>query len=309
MASVSDKKSTRFSPALMVEFAPPRKPRTWPLWSALALSLVLHAGVIKTHFVDPMLDAFSKVPRKLEVVLVNAKHKKPPVDAQALAQANLDGGGNTDADRMAKSPLPAMDNDLKGDDYEQLQKKQQALAAEAQELIRQIHQQKTSKTQVDVEKLKPQEVGVPTDVGDAELQKQLDIARLEAQLTKEYEAYQKKPRRKYITARTRESSSALYYSVWKNKVEHVGELNYPKGLYGSLKLVVTIRKDGSLDDVEVIKSSGNKKLDVAAAKVVMLAGPFQAPGAAVLGEDNRLSIISTFTFTNTGKLNSTLENE
>ena len=297
------------TPAQMVQFAPPRKTPVWPIWFALSVSLIMHAGIIKTHFVDPLLHALNNMPRKLEVVLVNSKHARPPADPQALAQANLDGGGNTEQDRMAKSPLPARDQDQNGDSLEQMRKQQQALSAENAELLEQVHQQKTAKTQVQlVEKVLPQPGEQTLDGTDA-LQRDLEIARLEAQISKEYEAYQKKPRRKYVTARTLESQSALYYSVWKSKIEHVGELNYPVGLYGVLKLVVTIRPDGSMDSIEIIKSSGNKRLDASAVHIVKQSAPFKIPSRSLLGDDNRLSIISTFTFMNSGKLSSKLGDE
>jgi protein TonB len=76
-----------------------------PLRIAITVSVLVHGALLGVHFAAPQAFRFAPADPGLEVVLVNAKHHKKPLKAEALAQANLDGGGNADAGR-AKSPLP-----------------------------------------------------------------------------------------------------------------------------------------------------------------------------------------------------------
>ena len=59
------------------------------------ISVAIHAIVLSIHFAPKVVKDFGRGP-PLEVALVNAKTKEKPVKAEVLAQANLDGGGNTD---------------------------------------------------------------------------------------------------------------------------------------------------------------------------------------------------------------------
>lgn len=105
----------------------------------------------------------------------------------------------------------------------------------------------------------------------------MDIARLKAQVDQDYDEYQKRPKRKFVGARTKEYRFARYVEDWRIKVERIGNLNYPeearKGkLYGNLQLTVSIRADGSLESIEINRSSGKKILDNAAINIVKLSG-------------------------------------
>ena len=80
-------------------------PQNRTLIIAIAFSVLVHGALLAVRFAAPDAFHFQPADPGLEVILVNAKHDKKPVKAQALAQANLDGGGNADAGR-AKSPLP-----------------------------------------------------------------------------------------------------------------------------------------------------------------------------------------------------------
>ncbi len=108
------------------------------------------------------------------------------------------------------------------------------------------------------------------------IQRSREIIRLEAQIAKDYEAYQKRPKRKYIGARTKEYRFARYVEDWRTKVERIGNLNYPEAakkdrLYGTLILTVGIMADGKVESIEINRSSGNKVLDQAAINIVKLA--------------------------------------
>ena len=109
------------------------------------------------------------------------------------------------------------------------------------------------------------------------LQRSLDIARLKAQIAEDHEAYQKRPKRRFVGARTTEYRFARYVEDWRLKVERIGNMNYPEEakrqkLYGNLQLTVGIRADGSLESIGINRSSGIKVLDDAAIRIVRLAG-------------------------------------
>ena len=109
------------------------------------------------------------------------------------------------------------------------------------------------------------------------LQRSLDIARLRAQVDQDHDDYQKRPKRKFVGARTKEYRFARYVEDWRIKVERIGNLNYPEAarkgkLYGNLQLTVSIRADGSLEAIEINRSSGEKILDQAAINIVKLSG-------------------------------------
>ena len=78
------------------------------LAATLAASIVLHAVVLALKFSPFDLSVFDRSGPPLEVALVNAKSKTKPTKAEILAQHHLDGGGNTDANRRAKTPLPVL---------------------------------------------------------------------------------------------------------------------------------------------------------------------------------------------------------
>ena len=135
----------------------------------------------------------------------------------------------------------------------------------------------------------------------------MEIARLEAQVSQDWDAYQKRPKRKFLGARTSEYIYARYVEDWRAKVEKVGNLNYPEEaklqkLYGTLQLTVSIKADGSLENVEINRSSGYKLLDQAAIRIVRLAAPYAAFSDEIRKKVDILSITRTWIFTRADQL-------
>ncbi len=269
------------------------------------VSLALHAFVLfGIGFVLPDPRKAADFLQPLEVVLVNAKSKTRPTKADALAQHNLDGGGNTAEDRRAASPLPNISDD-KQFMLEQSARRVQQLEQEAKRLLTQAN----STYSVAQEQIRNQQQPNEREAGEDEEQRNLEIARLEAQIKKDFEAYQKLPRRKFIGARTQEYRFAQYIEDWRIKVERIGNLNYPdaarqKKIFGSLQLTVSIRADGSLENMEVSRSSGQPILDAAAQRIVKLAAPFAAFPPNIRKDTDILSITRTWFFTQSDKLQS-----
>ncbi len=129
---------------------------------------------------------------------------------------------------------------------------------------------------------------------------------MEAQISRQFDEYSKRPRKKCVGARVSEAVEAQYVEDWRQKVERVGNLNYPdmaRGrLYGNLVLTVGIRADGELESLEINRPSGHKVLDDAALRIVRLASPYGAFPSALRRNVDILVITRTWTFTNNDKL-------
>jgi protein TonB len=267
------------------------------LGAALGLSLALHAAALAVHFTFPQAVRSSAQSPTLEVVLVNAKTKERPATAEVLAQANLDRGGNVDEDRRAKTPLPVTEPRKPGKDLADAERRLQQLEAQQQRLLAQT----STPERVAPEPPKaPPAPEVPAPSGRDLADLSLAAMRLQAQIDRQIDDYQKRPRKKFIGANAREYRFAQYEEDWRIKVERVGTLNYPAEArgkhYGHLRLTVTIRADGSVESVELDRSSGLKVLDAAAFKIVQMASPFAAFPAEIRRDTDLLVITRTWFF-------------
>ena len=133
------------------------------------------------------------------------------------------------------------------------------------------------------------------------MQRTLESMRLEAQIAKQMEAYQKRPKRRFVGARAEEYRFARYLEDWRMKIEGVGNRNYPaaareKKLYGSLLITVGIRANGTLESIMIDRPSGQKILDLAAKKIVEMAAPFAPFPADIRRDTDILYITRTWTF-------------
>jgi protein TonB len=146
----------------------------------------------------------------------------------------------------------------------------------------------------------PAEQAAPQPTGRDLADLALAAMRLQAQIDKQIDDYQKRPRKKFIGANAAEYRFAQYEEDWRAKVERFGTVNYPaeaRGkLYGNLRLTVTIRPDGSVEAIELDRSSGLKVLDAAAFKIVKMAGPFAAFPASIRRDTDLLIITRTWFF-------------
>lgn len=274
---------------------------------ALLISFFVHAIIVfGITFKLPNIE-FNNKATPLEVVLVNSKSKSKPNKADSLAQANLDGGGNTDDNRRAKTPFPLSPSHKQSIKVSQAKQKTKKLEQEAKRLMTAVNsKKKIPQSDSRTEKSKK---GKKTMNTSELIQRSREIIRLEAQVAKDYEAYQKRPKRKFIGARTKEYRFARYVEDWRVKVERIGNLNYPEAakkdrLYGNLQLTVGIMADGTLESIEINRSSGNKILDEAAIKIVKLAGQNGfAPFPPDISRDTDiLHITRTWMFTRSDEL-------
>ncbi len=274
-------------------------PRDRVLGMAVGISMLLHAVAlsIQFKFPDALHRRFANQP--LEVVLVNAKTREKPSKAEVLAQANLDRGGNVDQRRRAKTPLPVTAPRNPGKDVAEAQRRVQQLEARQQRLLAQARQTRSS-VPVETPRQAPAEEATPKPSGRDLADLSLAAMRLQAQIDKRIEEYQKRPRKKFIGARATEYRFAQYEEDWRMKVERIGTLNYPpeaRGkLYGNLRLTVTIRPDGTVESVELDRSSGLPVLDAAAFKIVRMASPYAGFPPEIRRDTDLLVITRTWFF-------------
>jgi periplasmic protein TonB len=299
MAAV-ERKLARGRPAA-IERLPPRM-RAALVFSAIIHLLIIYGVTVRT----PDRALFDNQRAQMEVVLVNAKSKAPPVKADALAQHNLDGGGNTDARRQAQSPLPVLPDQQRETDVKLALRRVEQLQREARQLMTQTQsptQVETTPTPAPPAATQPVEPETYQALQASDLrQRSIEIARLEAKIARDWDEIQQRPRRRFIGARTQEYRFARYVEDWRQKIERVGELNYPQAardqkLSGTLMVTVAIKADGSVERVDINKPSGNKILDEAARRIVQLAAPFGAFPADIAKDVDVLHITRSWTFT------------
>jgi protein TonB len=270
---------------------------------ALSISFILHIFMLGSDFTAAK--PHKKVrDRGLEVILVNSHsiRKPDPKTAQALAQTNLDGGGNTDQDRRAKTFLKPNQNTQDGEQLEQARRRVEAMEVEQRELTAPNSKIKTRKPQKEAFDTT---FATPTEGVDL-LDSSRAMARLEAEIAKNIDEYNKRPRKTFIGARTQEYRFAQYIEDWRQKVERWGTLNYPEAargkLYGTLTLTVTLNKSGEVLDISVDKPSRHKVLDDAAIRIVRMAAPYASFPPNISLDTDQLVITRTWTFTRSDSL-------
>jgi protein TonB len=252
----------------------PVVPDSRRLQVAIVVSLAVHALLLMLHFSFP--DSSRAVRDKaLDIILVNAKSAKRPDDAQARAQANLDGGGDTDENRRIATPLPPTPKQATGTEIERMQRRMRELEVQQQKMLTTA---KSARAEAAARQAPEKPVADATPSGFDLTESARAMARLEGEINRNVDEYNKRPRKKFIGARTAEYVFAQYIEDWRHKVERIGTLNYPDAargkLYGSLVMTVSLNADGSLASLEINRSSGFKVLDDAARRIVQMASPY-----------------------------------
>lgn len=282
-------------------WSPP--PENRGLWIGISVSLALHALALALNFTFPNASrAFQD--KALEIILVNQKSAHKPTQAQALAQAHLDGGGDTDQDRRIKTPLPPSAHQQKGHELEHAEQRIRALEARQQKLLAATRGKPVAaKTERDV-----QPEPTPARSGRDLANSALALARFEGEIARDLDEYNKRPRVKRLGTRVEEYRFAQYVEDWRLKVERVGTLNYPEAakgkLFGSLILSVTIDADGQVNKIEIDRSSGHRILDEAARRIIQMASPYAAFPPDIRRDYERLEITRTLSFTSSNQLES-----
>ncbi|WP_260674940.1 energy transducer TonB [Comamonas aquatica] len=260
----------------------------------LGVSIAIHAALLTVRFVAP--EQFNRVfqDTPLEVILVNAQTQERPEKAQAIAQAALAGGGDAARGR-ATSPLPYSAMTAIGDDFEERQKKLDAMQEQQTVMLTQLRKQLSSMPQFD-----PREQSQQQDREQQE-QKRKQLIKLLAEIEKRINEENARPKKRYISPATREEVYAVYYDGLRRKVEDKGTENFPehkgKKLYGELVMVLTVNHDGRVLDTEIVQGSGIPQLDTRAQAIARAAGPFGHFGPAMRAKADQIAVVSRFKFT------------
>jgi periplasmic protein TonB len=298
---------------------------------SVIIHLVIVLGVSFTVTSPPTNQPVSN----LEITLVKQQTKLEPEEADFLAQANNEGGGETDEklpEPTPEEPIPAA---IEASSAEIIPPPQEIVPdpipverpipeppkpePEIIEVVEKPVEPKKMVTQAKAER-KVAVVEEPEDVlekikdvlpetkpqlsaRDLIMQAKTEISRLEEQLDQSRKVLSKRPKKRRISSRTKEYAGAAYHDAWRRKVERIGNLNYPleakqKRINGNLMLSVDINPDGSVppDGIVVSRSSGHKVLDDAAIKIVRLAAPYAEIPENVLQGYDMITIIRTWKF-------------
>lgn len=327
---------------------PPPTPQITPadrLGLTLCFAVILHAVVLLGVTFSPE-DEQSPQTEPLEIILVQ-KQSEAPDEAKLLAQANLEGGGESDESERPATPVPAPfpepvakvtappPEPVAPAPTEPAPEKlpEPAPEPEPAEPIKQVAVETpepaaVEKAPPEPEKPEPDTEPEPDKAAAAEpkpsepepevaetpaepapsrpsaaelVSSSMETAALNAEIQRKLKAKAERPRRKFISASTQEYKYASYMEAWRSKVERVGNLNYPeearkRGLTGSLILDVALKPDGSVEQITVRRSSGNKLLDDAAIRIVKLAEPFAPFPEDIREETDILHITRTWQF-------------
>jgi protein TonB len=270
-----------------------RTARITTLQAALGLSLAVHAGLLTLRFVDP--EAFERVlaDTPLEVILVNARSNEAPVKAQAIAQANLAGGGEA-AQGRATSPLAASAEVRLGDAAEDMRQRIDQMLQEQMQLLAQMRREAAL--------LPPDgaaDQGTPEQRAERERRRQMikQLAEIEKRINEE----NARPRKRYVSPATSEAVYAVYYDAMRRKIEERGTRDFPevqgRKLYGELTMNVTVDAAGRVVETEVVRPSQSRMLDQRAVAIVRSAAPFGAFTSAMRREADQIVVTSRFRFT------------
>ena len=270
---------------------------------ALLVSVGLHAALLTVRFVDP--EGFNRVfqDTPLEVILVNSRSGEAPTKAQAIAQANLAGGGDADTGR-ATSPLPPAATVEVGNASEEARKQIEQLQETQQQLLAQVRRELAVLPQPDPKR----DAGTPDARAQEERRRQL--IRMLAEIEKRVNEENARPKKRYISPATQEEVYAQYYDQLRRKIEERGTRNFPEQnghkLYGELTMNVTIDAAGRVVETEIVRASSSAVLDKRALAIVHAAAPFGLFTPAMKRKADQLVITSRFRFTRDDGLETSL---
>lgn len=262
---------------------------------AVAVAAGLHVAMIGLVHFDFLADRAQSVAPSLDVVLVDWATEETPEQADFLAQVTQAGGGES---AQAGSPEQPLLPEPAQPEFEPPQPE-----ASADDLSPALEDVVAADALSDPLPMAAdgREAALPEPLDARELmERSLAMVRT-PELRREAQDFRQQPRRKFISAATREHLFASYMSAWIAKVERIGNMNYPEaarrqGVEGSLVLSVDILADGSVDQIRVLRSSGHDLLDEAAVRIVRLSAPFAPLPPEITEQVDILTITRTWQF-------------
>ena len=288
--------------AVPVMPAAPRIGDSERLGATLVLSGLLHAMLIfGIGFAAE--DAAPLLPT-LDVILTRTETALTPAQADFLAQANNQGGGEHDNSSRPTAPqagpLPQPVDGLAPRTL-----RAQTPSPSPPPDARVVASQRGD-TAVPVPKQQPEVTPDDAPPGREKIERDIEMARLAAEIQLRSQEYAKRPKRKFVSASTREYAWAEYLRGWVDRVERVGNLNYPdearrRRIGGLVVISVGVRRDGSVESTRIIQSSHIPMLDDAAIRIVKLSQPF-APLPRTNDDPDILHVTRTWQFLPGGEM-------
>ena len=268
----------------------------------LFMALAVHAMIVLGITFAP--EAPRSSAQTMEITLSQFEDEQAPEKADFLAQTSQQGSGTEEQAQEMTTPQPA---EVSQPDVAQVQPEPASTTEPEPAQERQVVQTEApSRREVAQPRERTEPVQEPVRKKKSLMERSLEIASLEARLDAQQKAYARKPRVMRVTAAsTLKSTNAWYVQNWISKVTRVGNINYPTearraGIYGTLRMLVSLRKDGTIKEVAVLQSSGSSVLDDAAIRIVRMAAPF-APFPDAMGDKvDELEIIRTWSFQRRG---------
>jgi protein TonB len=265
--------------------------------NAILLAVAAHATLILGISFNANETGTYTTPQ-IEVTLATRPSATAQEDARNIAQANQAGSGNeSEQDRLStRNPLQS-DTFSEQQNQMQMSQEQSALQYETLSTTAMAQQQLTSETS---ELPRPQSSleGISPEVDRINR----EIASLQAELDDENHMDVNQPRVRRLTAASaKQSVDAAYLLDWRKRLEAVGNQYYPQasiryGIYGELRMLVVIRNDGSLEDIQILSSSGFAVLDEAAIKIVRMAAPYAPFPEELKATTDKLEIVRMWHF-------------
>lgn len=270
----------------------------------LFIALAVHAVIVLGITFAPEPPQASA--QTMEITLSQFDDEKAPEKADFLAQTNQQGSGTEEDVQEMTTPQPA---ETSQPEVAQVQPEPASRTRPQPAQQRQVVQtesasrQKVSQPEQQVD---PVDEPLPVRKKKSLMARSLEIASLEARFDAQQQAYARKPRVMRVTAAsTLKSTNAWYVQNWVSKVTRVGNINYPTearraSLYGTLRMLVSLKKDGTIKEVAVLQSSGSTVLDDAAIRIVRMASPFAPFPDEMRKNVDELEIIRTWSFQKRG---------
>ncbi|MBN6152377.1 energy transducer TonB [Xanthomonas sp. AmX2] len=245
------------------------------LSATLVLSLIVHGLLILG--VGFAVDDDAPLVPTLDVIFSQTSTPLTPKQADFLAQANQQGGGEHDTPQRPRDSQPGVVPQQRDGLAPQAQRAQAAAAAP--EPSPRVVSSARGEQPLPAPQTQPRTEPPPQPVDARREQRDAEMARLAAEVHLRSEQYAKRPNRKFVSASTREYAYANYLRAWVDRAERVGNLNYPdearrQRLGGQVVISVGVRRDGSVESSRILRSSGVPLLDAAALRVVQMAQPF-----------------------------------
>ena len=282
--------------------APSRIGETERLRATLVLSVLLHALVVLGLGFAPE-DPAPLLPT-LDVIQTRTQTPLTPAQADFLAQAHNQGGGEHDKSSRPGAPqagpLPQPEDGLAPRPL-RAQSPAPSPPPEAR-----VVASATGEIALPAPKARPETPPDEAPNGREKIERDIEMARLAAEIQLRSVEYAKRPKRKFVSASTREYAWAQYLRTWVDRVERVGNLNYPdearrRRIGGLVVISVGVRRDGSVESARIIRSSRTPMLDDAALRIVKLSEPF-APLPKTAEDPDVLHVTRTWQFLPGGEL-------